>query len=222
MSPDRFLDRLWTERAIAILRTRDRDRARAAMQAAIGGGFRICEFTLGTPGALDLVREFSRDPSLVVGVGTVLTVAQAQEAVAAGAQFLVSPVVDEAVIAAATALGVASLPGAVTPTELWQAWQAGATLCKLFPAPPPADVRTILGPMPFLRLVPTSGADLENAAAYVEAGVFAVGFVRPLFDPSEVAAGDTRAITARARALLAAVRRPPRADRGLDGSGGGS
>ena len=213
-----FLERLWSERAIAILRTPDHDRARVAMRAAIEGGFRICEFTLGTPGALDLVREFSRDPSLVVGVGTVLTVDQAREAVAAGAQFVVSPVVDEAVIAAATELGVASLPGAVTPTELWRAHRAGAPLCKLFPAPPPTDVRTILGPMPFLRLVPTSGADLSNAAAYVEAGAYAVGFVRPLFDPVSVAAGDRASITARAAALLAEVRRP---DRGLDGSGGG-
>lgn len=205
-----FAERLWSERAIAILRTADPGRARTAMAAAVDGGFRICEFTLGTPGALELVREFSRDEALIVGVGTVLTVEDAREAVAAGARFLVSPVVDEAVIAAATELGVPSFPGAVTPTELWRAYRAGATFCKLFPAPPPADVRTILGPMPFLRLVPTSGADLGNAGAYIEAGAFAVGFVRPLFDPSEVASRDRTAIATRAEALLEAVRRPAR------------
>jgi 2-dehydro-3-deoxyphosphogluconate aldolase / (4S)-4-hydroxy-2-oxoglutarate aldolase len=205
-----MVERLWQERAIAILRTSDRDRAGVAMEAAIEGGFRVCEFTLGTPGALDLVREFSEDDRLVVGVGTVLTVEDARAAVAAGARFLVSPVVDEAVVAVATELGVASLPGAVTPTELWRAWRAGATFCKLFPAPSPEIVRTILGPMPFLRLVPTSGADLGNAAAYLEAGAFALGFVRPLFDPVWVASGDRTAIRERARALLEAVRGPVR------------
>lgn len=205
-----FLERLWAERALAVLRTSDRDRAHVAMEAAVEGGFRICEFTLGTPGALDLVRAFASDPSLVVGVGTVLTSAEARAAVAAGARFLVSPVVDEDVIRVANELGVPSLPGAVTPTEMWRAHRAGAPLCKLFPAPPPEFVRTILAPMPFLRLVPTSGAELSNAGAYIEAGAFALGFVRPLFDPAEVAAGDRAAITARARALLDAVRAPVR------------
>ena len=205
-----MLERLWQERAIAILRTPDREGARVAMEAAIEGGFRVCEFTLGTPGALDLVRDFSQDERLVVGVGTVLTVEDARAAVEAGARFLVSPVVDEVVIGVARELGAASLPGCVTPTELWRAWKAGAELCKLFPAPEPEVLPILLGPMPFLRLVPTSGVHLGNAAAYLEAGAFAVGFVRPLFDPEAVARRDRDWITTRARALLAAARGPAR------------
>jgi 2-dehydro-3-deoxyphosphogluconate aldolase/(4S)-4-hydroxy-2-oxoglutarate aldolase len=99
------------------------------------------------------------------------------------------------------------MPGTHTPTEMLEAHRAGAQLQKLFPAPGigPAYVHACLGPMPFLRIVPTSGVDESNAAAYLEAGSFAVGFVAPLFDPGDMAAGRFDRIEQRGRALLAAV-----------------
>lgn len=212
MHPDDFVRRFAHERASAILRTDSAEKARAAMDAAVRGGFRVCEFTLTVPGATDLIAEFARRDGLIVGAGTVLTVEDARRAVDAGAAFLVSPVVDEAVIAEACRLGVAMMPGCSTPTEMLRAHRAGAPLQKLFPAPGtgPAWVAQALGPMPFLRIVPTSGVTLENAQAYLAAGAFAVGFVNSLFDPADLSAGRFHAIEERARAMLRAVRSGPR------------
>jgi 2-dehydro-3-deoxyphosphogluconate aldolase/(4S)-4-hydroxy-2-oxoglutarate aldolase len=208
VEPADFVEELGRERAAAIIRSGDAEVARRAMRAAVRGGFRIVEFTLTTPGALELVTELAAEPDLIVGAGTVMDRAAAAAAVAAGARFLVSPVVDEAVIAAARDLGVAVLPGAHTPTEMWRAHRAGARLVKLFPAPAggPAFVSSVLGPMPFLRIVPTSGVDASNAAAYLAAGAHAVGFVRSLFDPDLLASGSFDEIEARARELIALTR----------------
>ncbi len=207
MTPDDFVGFLKNHRASAILRTSCAEAARPAMEAAVDGGFRIVEFTLTTPGALELIEEFAGRDGLAVGAGTVLSVEQAKAAVDRGASFLVSPVVDEKVIETAGALGVAVMPGTHTPTEMLRAHRAGAPLQKLFPAPGigAAYVKACLGPMPFLRIVPTAGVDQSNAAAYLAAGAFAIGFVAPLFDPQEIAAGRFAGIQERARSLLQAV-----------------
>jgi Entner-Doudoroff aldolase len=207
VTPEQFVDFFGTQRASAILRTSTRDVAAPAMEAAIRAGFRVVEFTLTTPGAMELIAEFARRDGVVVGAGTVLDVAQAEAAVAAGARFLVSPVVDEPVIEAATSLGVAMMPGTHTPTEMLRAHRAGAALQKLFPAPGtgPAYVRSCLGPLPFLRIVPTNGVDAENVAAFLDAGAFAVGFVAPLFDPGAIGRRDFDEVERRGRAILTAV-----------------
>jgi Entner-Doudoroff aldolase len=178
------------------------------MEAAMRGGFRIIEFTLTIPGALDLVEEFSRRQDLIVGAGTVLTADEASTAVKRGARFLVSPVLDPDVIAAGLSLGVAFIPGCHTPTELLAAHRLGAPLQKLFPAPGigPAYVRACLGPLPFLKIVPTHGVDATNARAWLDAGAFAVGFTHALFDPDDLKAGRLDAIEERARNLIAALR----------------
>jgi 2-dehydro-3-deoxyphosphogluconate aldolase/(4S)-4-hydroxy-2-oxoglutarate aldolase len=197
-------------RATAILRTNSQAVAAAAMEAAVRGGFRHLEFTLTTPGALELVTEFSRRPDLVVGAGTVLTVENAKGAVRAGARFLVSPVMDEEVVRAAVDLGAVAIPGCHTPTELLRAHRAGAALQKLFPAPAggPDYVRSVLAPMPFLRILPTNGVTADNAAAWLAAGAVAVGFVTSLFPAEDLAAGRFDRVEERAREMLAAVRAP--------------
>ncbi len=207
MTASEFLKLLAEVRAIAIVRASSAEAAGKAMEAAIRGGIRVAEFTLNTPGALDLIREFSARPGLVVGAGTVMGMAQAEEALHAGARFLVAPVVDDEVIAVATRHDVASIPGAATPTEMWRAHRAGAPLVKVFPSLPggPESIRAVLGPMPFLRLVPTHGVGVDNAAAYLQAGAHAVGFVRSLFDPADMAAERWDRVEERARALLAAI-----------------
>lgn len=207
MTPEAFVQRLGQEKASAILRTDNPDRAAQAMEAVIRSGFRIIEFTLTIPDVYDLVREFSRREGLVVGTGTVMDAEEAHRSVEAGARFLVSPVVDEAVIGAANELGVASMPGTHTPSEMLKAHRAGAQLCKLFPCPHggPDWVGSVLGPMPFLKIVPTNGVDHHNAADWMAAGAFAVGYVAPLFVSADIAAGRWDAIEGRARKCLAAV-----------------
>jgi len=208
MTPGEFVDRLGREKASAILRTNDPEKAAQAMEAAVRGGFTVLEFTLSIPGAFDLVREFSRRPGLVVGTGTVIEEHEARQSVAAGARFLVSPVVDERIIAVANELEVACMPGCHTPTEMLRAHRAGAQLCKLFPAPGggPAWVKSVLAPMPYLKIVPTNGVDEHNAGEWIAAGAFAVGFVATLFQPADLEAERWDAIEARARRCLAAAR----------------
>ena len=207
MTPEQFVARFHEARASAILRTSIRSAAAPAMEAAVAAGFRIVEFTLTTPGALERISEFAARDELIVGAGTVLTPDEARAAVDHGARFLVSPVVDREVIETASRLGVAMMPGTHTPTEMLQAQRAGAQLQKLFPVPGtgPDYVRACLGPMPFLRIVPTSGVDGANAGAYLSAGAHAVGFVAPLFDPGMLRAGRFDEIEARGRQLLSAV-----------------
>ena len=208
MTPETFVERLGRERASAILRTDNQEKAALAMEAAIRGGFTILEFTLTIPGAYELVQDFSRREGMVVGTGTVMDAEGVRKSVDAGARFVVSPVVDEVVIEAAADLGVASMPGTHTPTEMLRAHRAGADLCKLFPAAAggPVWVKSVLGPMPYLKIVPTNGVDEHNAGDWMRAGCFATGFVAPLFVPEDIANNRWDKIEARAARCLAAVR----------------
>ena len=194
-------------RAVAILRCNDHAAGRQALAAAVRGGFRVLEVTLSTPGAVELIADLVKDDRLLVGAGTVLTVEQARAVAQAGARFLVSPVLDDDVLAEATKLGCLMMPGCATPTELWRAHRAGAPVQKLFPAPAggPTWLRSVLAPMPFLRVVPTNGVDTDNAAEWLAAGALAVGVNRSLFHAEELAVGAWDRVEARARALLAAV-----------------
>lgn len=207
MTPDQFVSTYHDLKASAILRTSISEAAKPAMEAAVAGGFRIVEFTLTTPGALDLISEFSARDGLIVGAGTVLSVDDVKRAADAGARFLVSPVMDVEVIIAATNRGLAMMPGTHTATEMLQAHRAGAPLCKLFPAPGtgPSYVKSILGPMPFLRIVPTNGVHLNNAASYLKAGAHAVGFTTALFDTNDLVQGAFERTEEKARKLLEAV-----------------
>lgn len=208
LTPSALLDQFGATRASAILRTHDADAAAPAMEAAVRAGFTVIEFTLTTPGALEQIAAFSERDGLAVGAGTVLSVEQANAAIDAGASFLVSPVVDPEVIAVGTERNIAMMPGTHTPTEMFAAHRAGAQLQKLFPAPGIGAkfVKSCLGPMPFLRIVPTNGVHENNVASFLKAGAFAVGFVAPLFDPNAMQQGDWDRIEERGRVLLEAVK----------------
>lgn len=202
---EQWADTIKRERVSAIIRTKDQTLAADAMQAAVDGGFKLVEFTLTTPGALELVSSFSKREGLLVGAGTVLTKNQAREAVEAGARFLVSPIIDPEVIREASALDVPCIPGAYTPTEMETAHRCGADFIKVFPAPfgGAEFIRGVLGPLPHLNLFPTAGATPDNFCEFLEAGCAGVGFVRSLFVPSELSAGDFDAIRERAAQIIA-------------------
>lgn len=205
---DVVVQRILTERISAIIRTDDRALAADAMRAAVAGGFRMVEFTLTTPDALGLIREFAADDSLLVGAGTVLSVEQARQAVEAGAQFLVSPIIDPVIIAQAGVLDVACIPGAYTPTEMQTAYLAGANFVKVFPEPVGGAgfITAIRGPLPHLRLFPTAGVTSENVVDFLAAGCAGCGFVRSLFEPADLRAGNFDAIRARATGIFERVR----------------
>jgi Entner-Doudoroff aldolase len=185
----------------------DRDVVRPALEAAIAGGFRIVEVTLTTPDCLEHIAALSERHGLIVGCGTVLSVDDAKAAMAAGARFLVSPVTDPSVISFCRQHDLVSIPGTFTPTEMMAAHRAGADLVKLFPGPAngPDFVRAVRGPLPFLRIFPTSGVTEENVDGWFQAGAFGVGFVASLFDADDLKLRRFDAITARATRMLAKV-----------------
>lgn len=194
-------------RCSAILRTADREVVRPALEAAIAGGFRIVEVTMTTPDCLEHISAMSERHGIVVGAGTVLTVDDAKEAMAAGARFLVSPVTDAQVITFCRQHDLVSVPGTFTPTEMMTAHRAGADLVKLFPGPSngPDFLRAVRGPLPFLRVFPTGGVTEENVEQWLAAGAFGVGFVASLFDADDLRLRRFDAIRARAARMVAKV-----------------
>jgi 2-dehydro-3-deoxyphosphogluconate aldolase/(4S)-4-hydroxy-2-oxoglutarate aldolase len=201
---DFTLARMAERRVATIVRSNDQLKAREAIRAVVAGGFRMVEFTLTTPGALELVSEFAGNRELLVGAGTVMTSAQARAAVAAGAAFIVSPNLDPDVVAEGLRQGVVVVPGTYTPTEMVRAARLGAQVVKLFPAPHdiPLFLRQVLGPLPDLRIFPTAGVTPDNFEAILAAGAFGVGFVSSLLPPDEMARGDWAAIERRAASII--------------------
>ena len=206
-------DRLLAAGAVAVVRLPDAAHTLRAVEAIVDGGIVAIELTMTTPGALDVVETLAgrHDGALLVGAGSVLDAATARRAVDAGATFVVSPVFRAEVVLEAQRLGVPAMPGAFTPTEILDAHAAGADAVKVFPADTlgPAFIKGVLGPMPFLRLMPTGGVTPENVGSWLRAGAAAVGLGSALVDPKLVAAGDFGALRARARLTrdnVAAVR----------------
>jgi len=202
-----IIDKILQRRVSAIVRTKDQRLAGDAMRAAVEGGFRLGEFALTTPGALELISDFAKKPDLLVGAGTVLTVDQARAAVKAGARFLVSPICDPEIISEAHKLGVPAIPGTFTATEMEIAHRAGADFVKLFPAP--ADlagyIASILAALPHLRIYPTNGVTVDNVLDVLRAGAAGAGFAKALFEPAWLADRDFAAIRRRAAQITQRV-----------------
>jgi 2-dehydro-3-deoxyphosphogluconate aldolase/(4S)-4-hydroxy-2-oxoglutarate aldolase len=209
MTKDEVLGRLLAERVVAVIRMKDADRLAAAAAALGRGGVRAVEVTMTVPGAVGIIREMARTKAegALVGAGTVLDAATAAEVIAAGADFVVSPVFDRDTVAVCREAGVAVAPGAFTPTEIVAAWRAGADIVKVFPATSlgPQFVRDMRGPLPEVRLMPTGGVTIENARDFLAAGAACVGLGTALVDAKAVEAGDWAAIEDRARRLIGSL-----------------
>jgi 2-dehydro-3-deoxyphosphogluconate aldolase/(4S)-4-hydroxy-2-oxoglutarate aldolase len=189
-------------RVIAILRGLPQAQTVAVARALGAAGVRAIEVTIDSPGAFDAIAQIAALEDVTAGAGTVLTIAEAERALAAGAEFLIAPVVDVELIAWATAHGVPAMPGAMTPTEAATAWNAGAAAVKLFPAGSlgPGFVRAVRAPLPQIPLIPTGGVRVEDVVPYLEAGALAVAL------GSELAAGgDPDEAGRRARAIVASI-----------------
>jgi len=199
---------------IAVVRLPAAADFRGLAGALVAGGVSVVEITLTTPGALAAIRELQDLPGAVVGAGTVLDEGSARDVLAAGARFVVSPTLDDAVMRCCREANVPCMPGALTPRELLEASRAGASHIKLFPASlvGPRYIREVLAPLPFLRLVPSGGVSLDNAGHWIRAGAIAVSVGSALVSPSLVAEQAWDRLTAQARALIdrvAEARRRP-------------
>lgn len=191
---------------IGIIRL-DPTSAGQAARALLTAGLQIIEIPLTVAGAPDLVREVRRDldAGQLVGLGTVLDAEDVGLSIDAGADFLVTPAVRPAVLAAAAKEGIPVVCGAATPTEILDANDLGAALVKLFPAAElggPSYLRALRGPLPTIPLAPTGGVELELIAAYHRAGANAVGIGSPLVRDLDL--NDAGAVRQRVKSVLSA------------------
>jgi 2-dehydro-3-deoxyphosphogluconate aldolase/(4S)-4-hydroxy-2-oxoglutarate aldolase len=195
---------------IGIIRIQTAEDLLAIAGALHRGGLNCLEITMNTPGALRVI-ESAREklPQVLLGAGTVLDAISAREAILAGAQFLVTPTVKLDVLEVAHRYGVPAIIGAMTPTEILTAWEAGADMVKVFPASilGPKYLQEIHGPLPQIPLVPTGGITADNAGDFIRAGAVAVCVGSWLVDKKAVAEGRFEVLTERARQLVEAVRR---------------
>jgi 2-dehydro-3-deoxyphosphogluconate aldolase/(4S)-4-hydroxy-2-oxoglutarate aldolase len=196
---------------VPVVRAESADEAARAIDAIRAGGVPVIEITLTVPGAIrlidDLARRFGDDA--VVGAGTVLDPETARACILAGARFVVSPSLNRDTIACCRRYGVPVMPGALTPTEVVTAWEAGADLVKVFPCSAlggASYIKALKAPLPQIDLVPTGGVNLQTAADFIKAGAAALGLGADLVDLKALREGKAQEITERARRLVEIVR----------------
>jgi 2-dehydro-3-deoxyphosphogluconate aldolase/(4S)-4-hydroxy-2-oxoglutarate aldolase len=191
---------------IAVVRTDRTEQVPPICEALLAGGVLAVEITLTVPAAFEAILNASRrfGAQALIGAGTVLNAAACRAAVAAGAEFVVSPITKLEILKAAHAADRPVMLGAYTPTEAQAAHEAGADFIKIFPADKlgPSYIRALLAPLPHLRIVPTGGVDLETAAGFLKAGCVALGVGSSLLTPEILRTSNWRELTRLARAFV--------------------
>ena len=197
---------------IPVLRAKSEKQAHAVVEAMLAGGVTVVEVTMTVPGAVDLLSALRREHGerLLLGAGTVTTADEAEATIAAGAEFIVSPSFHPAVVSRTRALGKVSIPGALTPSEVYTAWHAGADYVKIFPCSAVGGapyLKALLAPFPHLKLIPTGGVTLQTAESFLKAGARALGVGSDLVNLGAIDEGHPETITDAARAYLEVVGR---------------
>ncbi len=209
MISENWLNELQQHRAIAVIRAPQIELGRRQAIAVAEGGLRIVEITWNTDSAPALIAQLRSElPHCIIGTGTILDRTALLEAIAAGAQFAFSPHVNIPLIQAAVAAGIPIVPGALTPTEIVTAWQAGATCVKIFPCQAvgyAAYIKGLQGPLGQIPMIPTGGVTIDNAREFIQAGAIAVGLAGDLFPPSLIAAQNWAAIAQRSQTLVTSL-----------------
>jgi 2-dehydro-3-deoxyphosphogluconate aldolase / (4S)-4-hydroxy-2-oxoglutarate aldolase len=195
---------------VAVIRARSKDQLFDIAKALVAGGVPSIEVTMSTPKAIAGIEALADQlgDQAVIGVGTCIDAATARDAIAAGAQFVVSPIFDPQIVETVRRYGKIAVPGAYTPTEILRAWTAGADVVKVFPATTlgPGYFKDILAPLPQLRLTPTGGVDTKTTPAWIKAGAVFVGAGSALVSKDAMEKSDWNAITSNARAFVEAVK----------------
>ena len=211
MTKTEVMKRILATGIVPVVRAPSADDALAVVDAILAGGIDIIELTMTVPGAPQvieqLVRRFGDD--VVVGAGTVLDRETARTCIRAGATFIVSPAFDEATVEHCRVEGIAVMPGALTPTEIVRAWNAGADVVKVFPCSAlggASYIRALKAPLPQIDLMPTGGVSLKTIADFIQAGSCALGAGADLVDFGLLREGGPSALTERAEKYVEAIK----------------
>lgn len=204
-----WLRLLKKQRAIAVIRSSQPSLAYKMAQAVSAGGMSLIEITWNSEAAPDLINQLrSHLPDCTIGTGTLMNKEQLKAAVDAGAQFLFSPHLDTELIKSAVAAGVPVVPGALSPTEIVTAWQAGASCVKVFPIQAVGGasyIKALQGPLGQIPLIPTGGVTLSNAPEFIKAGAIAIGLAGDLFPKQLIDNQDWQGITEQAKTLKRSI-----------------
>ena len=211
MSKTETIKRIRETGVIPVVRAKTADEAMRAIDAIREGGISVLEITMTVPGAVKLIEQVASryGNDALVGAGTVLDPDTATACVSAGAQFVVTPALNVETIARCKELGVAIMPGALTPTEVLQAWNAGADFVKVFPAGAVGGanyLKALKAPLPHVELVPTGGVTINTAGDFIRAGAAALGVGSDLVDLNAIREGQAALITERAKQFINIVR----------------
>jgi 2-dehydro-3-deoxyphosphogluconate aldolase/(4S)-4-hydroxy-2-oxoglutarate aldolase len=195
---------------VPVLRAESAEQAIAIAGAIADGGVTVLEVTMTVPGAIEVMRRLAEErPDILIGAGTVLDAETARMCILEGAQFVVSPALNVKTIEMCHRYSIAVLPGALTPTEVVTAWQAGADVVKVFPASAMGGakyLKALKAPLPQVELIPTGGVSVATAREFLEAGAFALGVGGDLVDHKAVNEGRAHVITETAKRYLEVVR----------------
>ena len=208
MKKEAILQKIRTERVIALIRADSPDGLLDCAKALAEGGLTSIELTMTTPGAIRMLEKASAElPDFLFGLGTVLDAETARAGILSGAKFIVTPALRPDVITLCKRYSVPIFSGAFTPTEIINAWEAGADAAKIFPAEffGPGYIKSVKAPLPHVEMLPTGGVNESNVGEFLKAGAFAVAAGSSLVDAKAMKEKNWAAITAKAKAFVAAV-----------------
>jgi 2-dehydro-3-deoxyphosphogluconate aldolase/(4S)-4-hydroxy-2-oxoglutarate aldolase len=208
MKKDAVLAKIKSERVIALIRADNPDGLLDCARALAAGGLTSIELTMTTPGAIRMLEKATAElPDFIFGLGTVLDAETARAGILAGARFIVTPALRPEVIQMSRRYSIPVFSGALTPTEVVNAWESGADAVKIFPAEffGPAYIKSLKGPLPQIDMVPTGGVNPENVGEFLKAGAMATAAGSSLVEAKALKEKNWAAITAKAKAFVAAV-----------------
>src|ERR1700682_187276 len=211
MDKQKVRERILEIGIVPVVRASSSREARMAADAVCEGGIPIVEITMTVPGAVEVIRELVKaaGSQVLVGAGTVLNTETARQCLDAGAQFLVSPGLNVDTVKLAAREGKLMMAGALTPTEIMAAWEAGSDFVKIFPCGQVGGakyIKTLKGPFPQIPFVPTGGVNLSTAAEFIEAGAVALGVGGELVQADALKAGKPEIIVESARKFVAIIK----------------
>lgn len=210
MTKQEILKTVFDEKVVAVVRVEDSVKLEKVINAIYEGGVKIIEITMTVPNAISMIEKMSAEfgNKVLIGVGSVIDKQTAEDAVKAGAQYVVSPVTKKEVVETVLKLDKPVMPGAFTPTEALNAFEMGADIVKIFPA----DIlgmnffKGILAPMPQLKLMPTGGVSLTNAGEWLKAGACAVGVGTALLDKAAIKNENYELLTSNAKTIIETIK----------------
>lgn len=209
MNKKQILDEIFKRKVVAVLRVKEEEKLKKVIEAINDGGISVAEITMTVPNAIKLIEKMSQelDDNIIIGVGSVLSKEVAEDAIKAGAKYVVSPILKKEILEIAQKYDIPVMPGCFTPTEIYLAFEMGADIAKVFPA----DVlgmpffKAVLAPMPHLKLMPTGGVSLTNAGDWIRTGACAVGIGSALLDEMAIKEEKYFVLTENAKIIMNSI-----------------